>query len=100
MPRQPSLDLIVQLVDGGVGAYVLSAELLIAAPSLTMTPPWMGTTSPSTGRGSTGGSGLATTRPQEEGCMAMIVFSAAADEPTPISGLVRNVAQLTGPVRA
>jgi hypothetical protein len=41
-------------------------------PSLTMTSPWVGTTSGSTSRVEVGGGGIAAARPQEEGCMAVI----------------------------
>ncbi len=50
---------------------------------------------------STSGSEIAATRPQEEGCMAVITRGfGGRDVTTPISRLVSNVAQLTGPVRA
>jgi hypothetical protein len=55
-----------------VGNYVLTAENLITGSSLTMTTPWVGTTSGSTGRVEVGGGGIAAARPQEEGCMAVI----------------------------
>lgn len=51
MPRQSSLDGIVQLVDTGLWATTSSPRRTSSpGPSLTMTSPWVGTTSASTGR--------------------------------------------------
>ena len=73
MPRQSSLDGIVQLVDAGLWATTPSPRRTSSpGPSLTMTSPWVGTTSGSTGRVEVGGGGIAAARPQEEGCMAVI----------------------------
>ena len=62
-----------QLVDTGVWATTFSPRRTSSPdPSLTMTSPWVGTTSGSTGRVEVAGGGIAAARPQEEGCMAVI----------------------------
>src|SRR5437764_3257936 len=62
-----------QLVDTGLWATTSSPRRTSSPdPSLTMTSPWVGTTSGSTGRVEVGGGGIAAARPQEKGCMAVI----------------------------
>src|SRR5712672_2716068 len=62
-----------QLVDTGVRATTSSPRRTSSPdPSLTMTTPWVGTTSGTTGRVEVGGGGIAAARPQEEGCTAVI----------------------------
>jgi hypothetical protein len=59
------------LVDTGLWATTSSPRRTSSPdPSLTMTTPWVGTTSGSTGRVDVGG--IAAARPQEEGFMAVI----------------------------
>ena len=61
------------MVDTGLWATTSSPRRTSSPdPSLTMTSPWVGTTSGSTGRVEVGGGGIAAARPQEEGCMAVI----------------------------
>ena len=63
-----------QLVDTGLWATTSSPRRTSSPdPSLTMTTPWAGTTSGSTGRVEVGGGGIPAARPQEEGCMAVIM---------------------------
>jgi len=73
MSFQPSLDSIIQLVDAGVGPYVLTVEILItgslADDDAAGHGYQIGIHRPS---GSTGSSWIAATRPQREGCTAVI----------------------------
>lgn len=69
MPRQTYLDVIVQFVDAGLWATTSSPRRISSpGPSLTMTSPWVGTTSASTGRVEARVAvGLRAAQPQEEG---------------------------------